>query len=242
MRIRELETKQKIIIISIGFIFIALFLLLLFINPGNKYGEGISVNNYDKYISNLPADRRNALNSSLYIITKNNLKTDDINIKDASIREDSVEYNYDKSTNINSGSFIVDMQSVKQSYFMTYEWSSDANNANFSGYTATSACLPASDLIYGAFDCIDGFANSKSNAESDPILIHLPYSTFNYTVTADINANNKADLNVNMVLYTSDTRDGNRDNSINKYKTEITNWITSIGLSPADYLINYSIN
>lgn len=242
MKIRELETKQKIFIISVILLFITIFILLLFINPSNKYGDGITINNYDKYISNLPTDKKNSINSTLYKIVKNNLKSDKLSVNDASIRGDSVKYNYDKSTNINSGSFIVDMQSIKQSYFITYKWSPTDNNVNLSGYTATAACLSSDKLIYGDFTCIDDFYNSKSYINRDPILDYLPYSTFNYTVTATINKDNKADLDVNIILYLSDTRDGNRENSINKYKTEITDWIKLINLIPDNYLINYTIS
>lgn len=237
--INKLNTKQKIIIILSGLIFIALFVLLFFITkPDNKYGDGISINNYDKYASNLPVDRRNAINSTLYKTVKNNLKSDNLDIKGATIREGTAEYNYDKPTDINSGSFIVDIQSIKQSYLISYEWSSNENNVNLSGYTATAACLPADKLIYGDFDCKDIF----SSPDSDPILDYLPHSTFNYAITANVGNNNKVDLNVDIILYSSDTRDGNRDNSINRYKSEIMDWIKLKKLNPDDYLINYTIN
>lgn len=239
---KQLDRKQKIIIISVVLVFIALFGLLFFFQPNNNYGKGIAINNYDKYVSNLPADSRNSINTAIYKIVKNNLKTSDINVSDATIRKGSATYNYNASTNVNSGSFIVDMQTIKQSYLISYEWSSDDTNVNLSGYTSAASCLPANELIYGDFNCVDSFSNSITNINRDPILDHLPYSTFNYTVTASMNAQNKVDLNVSMILYSSDTRDGNRDNSINKYKVEIVDWIQSIGLNPANYLINYSIN
>lgn len=219
-----------------------MFALLFLFVPGNKYGNGIGVNNYDKYASNLPVDRRDSINATLYKIIKDNSKNGNININDAAIRKDSAEYIYNKTTNINSGSFIIDIPSIKQSYLISYEWSSDENNSNLSGYSATATCLSTDKLIYGDFNCKDNFSNSKNNIDRDPILNYLPYSTFNYTITASINSQNKADLNVGMVLYSSDTRDGNRDNSINKYKTEIINWIKSKSLNPDNYLINYSIN
>ncbi len=243
MKINELNPKQKITIISLGFIFIILFIsLFFFIKPANKYGADIGINNYDKYISNLPADRRDSLNSSLYNLVKYNSKSGKSNINDATVRGDSVEYNYNKTTNINSGSFIVDIPSIKQSYLLSYRWSSDNSNVNLGGYTATAACVPSKKLIYSNFDCKDSFANSPDITSSDPILSHLPYSTFNYTVTGKYNDNNKLDLNVNIILYSSDTRDGQRDNSISKYKSQVIDWIKSINLNPDNYLINYIIH
>lgn len=240
MKLSELSKGQKITIVSAIILSVILIMLFLFMKPNNKYGKEVGINNYDKYISNLPTDRRDSINSTLYNIIKSNLKSGDPSVKDATIRKDSVINNYDSTTNINSGTFIVDIPSIKQSYSIYFEWSTDVNNVNLSGYTAAASCLPADKLIYGDFGCIDDF--TKTNTGSLIILDYLPYSTFNYTITARINDSNKVDLNVDMVLYSADTHDGNRDNSINKYKTEIIDWIKSKNLNPVDYVINYNIN
>ena len=238
MKINKLTTNQKIIIIVSGFILVIILISLFFIRSNNIYGDEININNYDKHIPNLPVDRKNAIDSSLYNIIKDNLKSDDLSINDATIRENSAEYNYDESTNINSGSFIVDIPSIKQSYFISYEWSSDANNKYFSGYTALATCLTSDKLIYSDFDCKDNFSNIESR---DPILDHLPYSTFNYTITANTNNSSKVDLDVNIILYFLDTRDNNSENSINIYKAEVIDWIKSKNIDPSLYIINYII-
>lgn len=240
MIINELNAKQKITIISVLVLFIALFVLLFFLQPHNQYGNEIGINNYDRYIPNLPADRRDAINSNLYNIVKLNLKSGNPNVNDATIRENSANNNYNKDTNVYSGSFIVDMKSVKQSYLISYNWSSDENNINIGGYAATVTCLPSDKLIYGNFDCKDDFNNPVNNANRDPILAELPHSTFNYSITAD-NDSGKIGLNVEIFLYLADTRDGGRDDSIKQYKSDAINWIKSIKLNPDDYLINYSI-
>jgi hypothetical protein len=242
MNIKNLQPRQKIIIALTAFFLLVLLIIILFINQGSKYGNGIAINNYNKYIPNLPDDRKNSINSTLYNIVKTNLKTSDIKVSDANIRDGSVKYNYDSNTNISSGSFIVDMPSIKQSYFISYEWSNDSNNSNLSGYSSAAACLTADKLIYGEFNCEDDFSKSKNNTNQDPILSHLPYSTFNYTITANIDNNNKVGLDVNIILYLSDTRNGNRESSINRYKTEINEWIKSINLTPDNYSINYTIS
>lgn len=240
MTINGLNKQQKTVILLLGLLFITIFVLLFFLQPSNKYGNEIGVNNYDKYISNLPTDRKDSINSTLYNITKNNLKSGNPNINDATIRDKSVDYNYDKTTNVHSGSFIVDMPSIKQSYLISYEWSSDSNNGNLSGYTAAATCLPSDKLIYGDFGCKDDFT-PKNNTNRDPILGYLPYSTFNYSITAN-NDSGKISLNVSIFLYLSDTRDGGKDASISKYKSQVINWIKSKKLNPADYTIYYSIH
>ncbi len=239
MKIRDLEKRQKIILFFAVVIFIVIFILLFFFQPSNKYGSFINIKGYDKYIPNLPTDRKDSLNNTLYNITKANLKSDKLNINDANIRDGSVNYSYDEQTNINYGSFIVDIQSIKQSYLMSYEWSSDSLNNNLSGYTATASCLPSDKIIYNNFNCED---SSSFDNKKDPILDYLPHSTFNYTVTANIDDKNKTNLNVDIILYSSDTRNNERDSSINKYKAEVVDWIKSINLNPDDYTITYTVN
>jgi hypothetical protein len=239
----QLSKKQKIIIALIVITLIGLLVLSYFLTrPVSVYGSGISVSGYDKYISNLPADRRDSINTALYKIVKDNSNNSNVAVKDASIRSGSVTYNYDKTTNVNSGSFIVDMQSIKQSYLITYEWSTDSNNPDLSGYSSTASCLPIDKLMYGDFSCQDSFSSSDNTKNRDPILDLMPYSTFNYVVTANTNDPNKVELDANIILYSADTRDGNRDKSITNYETEITDWIKSKGLNPTDYLINYTIS
>lgn len=244
MNFKYLEpTQKKTIIITVSLFLIIIIIIFAgyIINSRNTYGEEVKINNYDKYINILPNDRKNAINNSLYNIIKNNLNSDNINIQDAIIRDGSVTTDYNKSTSIYAGSFIVDIPSIKQSYSVTYEWSSIENNINLSGYSATVSCLSSDKLIYSDFNCKDDFINTDKTS-NEILLDSLPYSTFNYTITANIEKDNKIKLNIDMILYSSDTQNNERDNSVNKYKTEIINWIKSKNLNPDDFIINYIIN
>jgi|GEM_PF-1519802 len=197
---------------------------------------------YDKLIPDLPSDRRKALDETLYKIIKRNLGSDDFSVKDAIIREDSVDKNFDLDININYGSFIVDIKSIKQSYLMRYRWSSDWQNRHLAGYNATAECLTDDKLKYGDFDCEDDFSKSNNNLERDPIIKHLPYSTFNYTISANTDKKGEVELNVKMTLFSADTRDGGRDEAISKYKSEVVEWVKNTGLNPNNYPINYDIS
>lgn len=236
----DLNTKQKGVIISVALIFIIMFALLFLLQPHNQYGKEIGINNYNKYISNLPTDQKDAINSNLYNIVKWNSTSSDPSIKDAAIRDGSVEYTNDATKNIYYGSFIVDVLSIKQSYLVHYIWSPDKSNVNLGGYAATIECLPSSKLIYGNFTCKDDFNRSPIITNSDPILDYLPHSTLDYNVTGNYNGN-KLDLNVDILLSLSDTLDNKTEDSINKYKSQVVDWIKSIKLNPDNYSITYNI-
>ncbi|MFZ2992017.1 MAG: hypothetical protein WA087_04135 [Candidatus Saccharimonadales bacterium] len=208
----------------------------------DKYGNEIVINNYNEHVSDLPQDRKDALNSTLYNIVKNNLGSDNFDVNDATIRDGSAKNKYDEPTDINSGSFIVDMPSIKQSYLMTYKWTSKKNSSNLGGYTATAECLTPNKLAYGEFNCEDDFSKSKNNTERNPIMKHLPYSTFNYVISANTDKKGEVTLDVEIILYSADTRDGEREESIKKYKKEVEKWVESTGLDSNNYPINYKIS
>ncbi len=208
-------------------------------HSATEYGDEIRINAYDTYIPNLPAFVRDALNQSLYANVRTNLKSSNFNVGDANIRDGSVKYEFDE-IKTHSGSFIVDMQSIKQSYEMSYKWSQDKNKNILGVYTATK-CLPSSKLLFGDFDCKDYLTDSTNETKPNPILDYLPYSTFNYSITANDDSN-KIGLNVDIFLYSADTRDGGKEESIKKYKSEVIDWIKLKKLNPDDYSINYNIN
>jgi len=208
-------------------------------NADSESTKEIHINAYDTYIPNLPAFVRDALNQSLCANVKTNLKSSNFNVGDANIRDGSVEFEFDE-IKTHSGSFIVDIQSIRQSYEMSYKWSQDKNKNILGVYTATK-CLPSNKLLFGDFDCKDYLTDSANETKPNPILDYLPYSTFNYSIKAN-NDSGKLELDADIFLYSADTRDGGRDESIKKYKSEVIDWIKSKELNPDDYSINYNIN
>lgn len=237
----NINTKKKVIILVLVLIIFITIPILLYLFRPSKYGAGIDIKGYDKYISDLPQDRRDSLNSSLYNIVKLNLPNNKkISVNDAYIRDKKTTTKfYDKTTMITSGTFIVDIASLKQSYSMYYEWSNEID-ADFSGYTALAKCLDIDELKYGDFNCKD--INSIYKEKRDPILNYLPYQTFNYIVTASYDSEDKVILDVNIYLSSSDAKDENRDAIIDGYKADFVSWMTSIGYSIEDYTINYIVN
>lgn len=239
--------RKKIVVLFIIFWVILALVLIIFTiynNSANKYGDYVEISNISNYIKYKPQDKntmdfiKHNLLETIRLNTQN--KTQPNSVKDIIVRDNSFQQNYDQTIDIYTVKFIVDIPSLSQSYLVNYQWSNKEDNIHINENGTMVVCLPPQQLIYKEFNCKDSFSIQKGNV--DPMVEFLPYSTFNYTVTATMKDNDKVDLDVNMILYSSDTRDGNRDNAIAKYKTEIIDWIKSIKLNPDDYLINYSIN
>lgn len=238
------NSRKKIFIFAVLSIILIIFLIITAIYlkaTENIYGDYINIRNYSKHIPDLPKDRRDSLNASLHDIVKYNMSEDrEITVKDALIREGSVDKLYDEKDNVNSGSFIVDMASIKQSYLLSYEWSNNSKNNNLSGYSAIAQCLAVDRLEYGDFGCKNNTVEMETDI--DPIIEYLPYSTFHHYVTANVGDDGKTGLDAIIYLTSREMTEENRQPAIDGYKAEIIEWIKSINLNPDDYIINYKIN
>lgn len=235
-----IDNKKKIFILIIISAFVVVPVALYLLQP-NSYGAGIDIKGYSKYINDLPRDSKDSLNTTLYNIVKMNLPDNtDINVKDAYIRDKaSTTKEYNKTTKLTSGSFIVDIASLKQSYMMYYEWSNETN-AEYSGYPVTAKCLPVDKLKYGDFNCKDMFSILKE--ARDPIMDYLPHETANYKVTASYDNNERIMLDVDIRLSELDVSNNGRENSIARYKADFAYWMTWIGYNIENYTVNYTAN
>lgn len=233
--------KKKIVILAIIATIIIIVPLFIFSLKPKKYGVGIEIKGYDKYLTEIPRDTRDSLNSTLYNIVKMNLESNaKIDVKDAVIRGDkSITNKYDNKTKVTSGTFIVDMASIKQSYLMHFEWSSE-KGADYSGYPVVAECLPIEKLVYGDFNCKDMFTVLKENR--DPILDDLPYrGADNYSVTASYDENKKIMLDVAIRLDPSVVGEAEKAAYIQKAKDEFAYWLSWVGHDIKDYKVNYTV-
>lgn len=236
----SISNKKKLLIVLILVALIIIPVIVYLLTPSN-YGKGIKIQGYSKYIKDLPKDSRDSLSSTLYNVVKMNLPDNTpIEATDAVIRgKDSTIRSYSGTTKVTSGSFIVDIASLKQSYLMHYEWSDD-DSAIYSGYPVTASCLPVSKLKYGDFSCKDMFSVMK--AARDPIMDYLPHETANYKVTASYDDSGKIMLDVSITLSSLDTSNNGREDAVKRYKADFAYWIMWIGFNIDNYKINYTAN
>lgn len=237
-------SKRKIIIIVIVLITIIAIAVASIVyissNKRNSYGGELQIANLDEVTNGRPSDQDTLeyIKYDLYrVVNKNNTPPVESNsIKDILIRENSFQQNQDTIKGVNDVSFIVDIESLKQSYLVSYQWSIGKDRSNLDEWGTVVKCLPIEQLIYGDFNCKDMFIELDS--PSDPILKHLPYSTADYSVVLD--PSTEKTLKATIRTTAADER-FNSDLAIKKYKADLNDWITSIGLNPADYKINYTI-
>lgn len=85
--------------------------------------------------------------------------------------------------------------------------------------------------------------HARHKAFSDPILSHLPYDNLYFsltdTVTSEANGSSKLTLNATLYLNQADMSDKNA--AITEGKQQVLNYISSLGLNPANYTIIYNV-
>jgi uncharacterized protein YxeA len=239
-------SRKKILIFAgIFVVCIAVIIALAIIfqgKPQNQFGNLIRIHNYDQKVKNVSSDMRDATESYLYNIVKENKESsfDASTVDDARIRDNSESQDFSKSENVYSGEFIVDMESIRQSYRVQYSYSSDENNIHVGGNPVVISCLDEDQLKYGAFDCKD-FVSGQA-ASYDSILQHLPFQNFSYRITPDSTQGDVLVLKVQLTIPDSDLKGdtASRLAVIDTYKQEVLDWIRSKGANPDDYTITYN--
>lgn len=234
------DKKRLVILISIVGIFLLLLavLLLIFFPRSSGYEGAIRINNYDSYVKNLPSSERNAMEATLYETVSQNLDngTNVHTVSDAIIRNESYSQSFDKK--IYTTSFIIDIESIKQSYEIKNVYSRlSVEESGLHDYTSLVLCLDKAKLIYGEFTCKDRLSQEAGIEYSDPILKYLPQSTLDYTLTMDSTSKNLhlvAKLNLTEVDYKIGVED-----AVNQYKLELKDWFISKGLDINNYAITY---
>jgi flagellar basal body-associated protein FliL len=207
--------------------------------PKNPYGNSAPIPGYDNLIKNLSPDYKDNITAQLYQTIKlNNPKgPDPSKISDITLRTNSVTQEVLTSQKQYTGSFIVDIASLGQSYKIQYTYSTGANDPILGGYPIIVSCPDKTELIYGEFNCKTTY--DQSNTPTDPIVQYVPYSTLDYEIAAIQNDDNSVTLKVQLSLSDADYKTG-KDQAVAQKKQEVLDWITSKGIDPSKYQIDYS--
>ena len=237
--------SRRIIIIA-GLTLLSLVLMSVAVsvynNQKNSFGDEIAIVGLKDETSGRekPSDKEliDYIQSELLKIV--NMNSDEQkegrDIKDAIIREGSFNQTHNKDEGVYIVSFIVDIESLSQSYQANYQWkTSDGSDEHLDEWGDNVRCLPSDKLIYGDFDCQDMFTVMGGSEKS--IINHLPHSSLNYRITYSPSQDNVLDVTIETTA--SDERI-DADAAISAYKQEVLEWIRSVGFDPQDFYINYT--
>jgi len=237
------KKRAAIISIIVALVIIILALLFFFMSPPtsvNPFGEELTVSNLHQFTLGKPTNKEalQIAQHNLFLIVQKNLdytiasnSIDDVIVRDTSFSQTN-------NNGVHHVSFIVDIESIQQSYQINYGWP-NSDNITLQEYSIFISCLPSDQLIYGDFDCKDILYTETQNV--DPITRYLPYNTFGWSLSLTTR-NNQLIIIAPITLSSADTRNQTAEQAVNYYKSAINTWFSSHDLNPADYTIEYTIN
>lgn len=199
----------------------------------NPFGESTRIDNFSSYFKNVPNEKRDAVFSALYGTIAGNLN-DNIPTptSGATIRKNSVNTEYIEASLSNFSTFIVDIESIQQSYDIQMSWSNDPETT-IAGYEILITCPTKDQLIYPEFNCKDMLTQDPLNAlyANNPILKKLPivesfynengdfvYYKISFKTEIDEKTNQTSDITLIITDYT-----GNSENIARKKIQENSN-------------------
>lgn len=228
------------IVITLGVILFVSIVIISLVNifRRNPYGPETKISNFSSYYNKTPTNTRDLTFNSLYNIISDNLpENSNVPTSGAKIRKGTNTSEYNPTTNINYYTFMVDIESIKQSYYVQISWTNKTNDdTNLGGYPVLILCPKPDQLIYEPFNCID--SQTELGNTNDPAFSILPvtvayYNSNNSFIKYEISCHtdsNEADSKINIVI--TDYTGGNETSARNK--------IRELGLNPSNYTIQYN--
>lgn len=229
------------------YIIIGLFILLVIIIISilgiagvfnqNPFGASTKINNFNQYYKEVPTERYDAVSAALYTTIGYNIPESEIPTQGAMIRESSITNNYNEESLSTLSTFLVDIESIQQTYQIQMQWSNNPD-ATMAGYSILVTCPAEDQLIYPSFKCEDMITRDPVSAffirypfvNAFPITISQ-YDA-NYTTYTNYTIDYEAINNYEGIKFTiSDYTGNNRDNAINELR--------KLGIDTTKYEIIY---
>lgn len=226
-----IQTKTFLIIVAT--LAIALIGFAIFYNVTNPSEDTpkFAIDNFSDYLNDVPDSTRDSVYNALYESIKNN-GTSDIPTSGAKIRDNTLFTEYHDTTTSTYHTFIVDIESLKQSYSIQIEWSRNSDAEISSTPIVVSCITNPSNIIYSDFKCTDSF--SYKDGVDDPYIYisnRLPYYIIldndnNYVTLLKV-TNKTLEISTNIC----------EQNIISEAETRISSWIKNLGINPTLFTI-----
>lgn len=239
--------KRLLLFVSIGagvLILLGILLAVIFTNNyQNSFGKGIPINNFTAVIRNIPNEYKEEIEATLYTVVVENSSNKDIGfVRDAFIRDGSYEEEGTVENTIRSGSFLVDIESLRQTYRVQFTYSGDETNVNNRGNATNVSCPEQDELRFGDFECTSFIG--REAAPNASIIQSLPYRSVGFNVFAIEEEGAALILYAELNIPTSILGAGidPRREAVAAYKSDVINWLASKGISAEDYTVIYNYN
>lgn len=238
------KLRPLFIIVGVVLLVAAVF-YAIYINTMNPYGDSLDISNLDEYTAGKPTndDRVNLIKHNLYDAVQFNSKDKIANnsIKDIVIREGSFSQDYDDSIKVYTVNFIVDIESKKQSYKVSYQWTDIPEAKEYvDEYGTQVTCLPVDELKYGDFKCVDERIEEMGVENYDPIQPLLPYhKPGKYKITDYDKDIEEKTITLEVEAYTPAQMYRLDQATLDSYTKDIQEWLKSRKLDPTKYDIYY---
>lgn len=229
----NLSKNQKITFLVVIQIFIIIILAVILNSVLGSERQHVTVEN-ESVLSNVPESDRQLLNEQLWGVIQNNVTGVDRSvINDAVVRDGTYEETDDENGNMGA-TFLLDIDSIKQTYAVSIVWSTDSKNTIADSVYIN--CPPIDQMKYPETVC-HGMYNDTYSLD-----LYLPYIVYpegyddenaypmapNYLVEGD------EDAKTIDIMVSSCAPD--------KYKEEALKYLESTPIDLSDYQINYTIN
>lgn len=241
----QLNPKKGFLIIALSFVLLVVTIsaIYFYVNGrSNPEGDSLVIKNLGTYTQGKPTNKEtlNYIEHSLYTTVNLNLDkpVKDKSIEDVIVRDGSFSQDFDSKTSIHTVKFIVDIASLKQSYDVSYQWSSkDKYSPNLDEWGTTVRCLPKDKVIYKDFVCKDMFSEMEKTAD-DPLLAKiLPYKGNFYAIR--YYKGEKEDTTIISIQIMTNTNGERTKKQFDIYKKEAQEWLVAQGVNLDNYVLIY---
>lgn len=225
----NLSKAQKIGFLMLVQLFVVVILVLL-VQSFMKEKAYVEMENQSVSEYNIPKNAEEFISENIWIAIRNNVADVSKNdIKDVTIREGTYEETKNDDGTI-SANFIVDIDSLKQTFTVGTGWSKDGKTV----YETVIDCPPLALMKYPETVCYGTYHNTYS---LDLYLPHLVYpegrdgkspAAPNYMITGDQDAKT-----LNIMVSICDAE---------KFKKEAWDYLNTVPIDFSDYTVKYEEN
>ena len=230
-------------VMSVVLIVLSIIIIVVMSNQKSseyKDKDNFEISNLSKYTSGKPSDKetldyiKHALYETVNKNSEENIPSG--SIKDVLIRDGSFSQELESHRNIHKVTFIVDIASLRQSYFISYQWANSSNSGPLDEWGTVVTCLEEKDIIYKDFNKCTDMTKEMINASPDEnISKNLPYSSDFFSVNYYMEGEETI-ISVQIMLNNNSERTAK---AFDMYKDDAKKWMNNNNIDTSKYKITY---